>query len=105
MNISESDWKLFGPLREKALARLCDRILSEIAVTSAEDTLSSHEKYLKIYSSIRDHDREVSQIFDGYSRSKALMQLSMIQSHELLEPEEFECFGESTREYLNRFKQ
>ena len=35
MIIPESDWKKFKPLRDKALARLCDRILSEIAATSA----------------------------------------------------------------------
>jgi hypothetical protein len=52
MIIPESDWKKFKPLRDKALARLCDRILSEIAATSAEEALSSHEKYLKIYSQI-----------------------------------------------------
>jgi hypothetical protein len=50
MIIPESDWKKFKPLRDKALATLCDRILSEIAATSAEEALSSHEKYLKIYS-------------------------------------------------------
>ena len=105
MNIPESDWRKFKPLRDRALARLCDQILSEMAATSAEDELSSHEKYLKIYSQITDRDREIDRIFDGYSRSRALSQLAMIQSRQLLEPEEFECFSASTQEYLSRFRQ
>lgn len=31
------------------------------------------------------------------------MQLAQIQSRNLLEPKEFECFSESTREYLAGF--
>jgi len=104
MNIPESDWKKFKPLRDKALENLCDRILSEIAATSAEDALSSHEKYLKIYSQITDHNKELGRIFDGFSRSRALAQLAMIQSRDLLEPGEFECFSESTQEYLAHFR-
>jgi hypothetical protein len=105
MIIPESDWKKFKPLRDKALARLCDRILSEIAATSAEEALSSHEKYLKIYSQIRDHDKQLGLIFDGYSRSRALSQLAMIQSYDLLQREEFGCFSASTQEFLARSRQ
>jgi len=104
MNIPESDWKKFKPLRDRALARLCDQILAKIAATSAEDELSSHEKYLKIYSQITDCDRKIDRVFDGYSRSRALSQLAMIQSHGLLEPKEFECFSESTQEFLGHFR-
>ena len=104
MNIRESDWKKFKPLREKALARFCDRILAEIEATNADDVLSSHEKYLEIYSLVRERDRELGQIFDGYSRSRALMQLAMIQSRNLIEPEEFDCFSESTLEFLTSFR-
>ena len=104
MNIPESDWKKFGPLRDKALANFCDLILSEIDSTNADGALSSHEKYLKIYSLIRDRDKELGQVFDGYSRSKALMQLALIQSRGLLAPEEFSCFSESTQDFLAEFK-
>ena len=103
MNIRESDWKKFKPLRDKALVRFCDQILSQIEATNADDTLSSHEKYLEIYSLVRERDKELGQIFDGYSRSRALMQLAMIQSRNLLEPEEFDCFSESTLQFLTSF--
>lgn len=102
MSIPESDWKKFKPLRDKALARLCDRILAEVESTTADDALSSHEKYLKIYSLVEDRDEELGRIFNGYSRSRMLSQLAMMQTYELLEPEELECFSESTQEYLAR---
>ena len=104
MNIRESDWKKFKPLRDKALARFCDRILAEIKAMNADDTLTSHEKYLEIYSLVRERDKELGRIFDGYSRSKALMQLAMIRSRNLIEPEEFDCFSESTLEFLTSFR-
>lgn len=103
MSIPESDWKKFKPLRDKALAKFCDLVLSEISAISADDMLSSHERYLEIYSLVQDRDKELGQIFDGYARSRALLQLAMIQSRNLLEPEEFDCFSEPTREYLASF--
>jgi hypothetical protein len=104
MNIPESDWKKFKPLRDKALERYCEIALSEIEAASADDTFSNHEKYLKIYSLIIDRDKELGLIFDGYSRSKALIQLAMIQSRNLLELKDFECFSESTQKYLAGFR-
>ena len=104
MNIPEPDWKKFTPLRDKALLRFCDRVITDIQAISSNDTLSSHEKYAEIYSLIRERDKELDLIFDGYSRSKALMQLALIQSRDLLESEEFDCFSESTREYLASFR-
>lgn len=104
MHIPASDWKKFRPLRDKALANLCDLVLTEISATTAEDALSSHQKYLKIYDRIQDYNDEISRIFDGYSRSRALSQLTMMQSHHLLEPEEFGCFSDLTRDYLAQCK-
>ncbi|MCB1695239.1 MAG: hypothetical protein KDI34_03345 [Halioglobus sp.] len=100
MHIPESDWKKFRPLRDKALANLCDKVLTAITATTANDALSSHQKYLKIYDEIQHYDEQIGLIFDGYSRSLALSQLAMIQSHHLLEPEEFAGLSASTREYL-----
>jgi hypothetical protein len=50
----------------------------------SEDALSSHEKYLKIYSQVRDNDKKIGQIFNGYSHSRMLSQLSMMQSYGLM---------------------
>ena len=102
MTVPESDWKKFRPLRDIALERLCDRILAEIGATMADETLSSHEQYLKIYTLIEDRDETLGRIFNGYSRSRMLSQLALMQSFKLLEPEELACFSETTREILAR---
>jgi hypothetical protein len=69
----------------------------------SEDALSSHEKYLKIYSQVKDNDKKIGQIFNGYSRSRMLSQLSMMQSYGLIEPEELERFSTYTQEFLAGF--
>lgn len=102
MSIPESDWKTFKVLRERALARLCDQILSDVATTIADETVSSHDRYLRVYSQVRNHDREIAQLFDGYSRSRALFQLALMQSHDLLTPEELSRFSPSTQAFLAR---
>jgi hypothetical protein len=99
-SVPESDWKKFKPLRDKALARLCDQILAEVGSTMADGALSSHEQYLEIYSLIQKRNKELGRIFDGYSRSRMLSQLSMMQSYELLEPDELASFSESTQDFL-----
>ena len=41
MSVPESDWKKFRPLRDKARARLCDRIFAEVGSTMLENKLIS----------------------------------------------------------------
>lgn len=105
MNIPEADWQTFKALREKALGRLCDRILEDIRDASAKDDISSHEKYLEVYSLVQQRDKELGYIFDGLSRSKALVQLSLIQAKDLATPEELSNFSDATRDYLEHFRQ
>jgi len=103
MDIPETDWKKFKPLREKALERYCERVLKEIDSIKSETDHSRHEMYLKIFAFIEDKDQKLEQIFDGYSRSRALFQLSMFKSEKLLEPADFECFSQETQDYLEAF--
>ncbi|MEM8493458.1 MAG: hypothetical protein AAF756_21785 [Pseudomonadota bacterium] len=103
MSFPESDWKKFKPLREKALAKFCEMVLEEIESIRSENSLSSHEKYLKIYALVSDSDNRIEEIFDGYSRSRALRQLVMFKTEGLLEQSEFACFSEETIEVLGGY--
>ena len=97
MTILEADWKKFTKLKEKALARFCGQVLAEIDGIRANEALSSHDQYLEIFTLIRNRDRELAQIFDYHSRSKALMQLHLIVSRDLLEEKELSQLSEETR--------
>ena len=101
MRIPESDWKQFKPVRDKALDVFCERALALVASTLADETLSNHDKFLQVYATINDRNRVLGRIFDGYSRSRALLQLTMMQSSDLLDANDIDAFSESTKEHLS----
>ena len=96
-SINESDWKLFRQLRSVALERFCQRVLAEIEQLAADDTQSSHDRYLAIYKLMMRRDKELAAAFNDLRRSTALFQLVQIQSHDLLTEEEMGRFGPETR--------
>jgi hypothetical protein len=97
MTISESDWKIFKELKNKALERFSQRILDESLAICGNSALSAHERYRELYSLIHQRDKEMAWAFDGLSRSKARLQLSLMQNLELLTQEELARFSEGFR--------
>lgn len=96
----EPDWKTLRQLREVALERFCQRILTEIDRIGSDSNASFHERYLRVYQVLQRRDRELANAFDAPRRSRALMQLIAITSHRLLEPEELMRFSPQTRQFI-----
>ena len=96
-DIPESDWKIFRELRQIALERFCQRVLTEIKGMSSDANKSFHARYLDVYRHIEQKDRELGRAFDAPRRSQALTQLAVISSLGLIEPEELMRFREETR--------
>jgi|SRR5579872_2148806 len=101
--IKESDWKIFRRVHQAALERYCDSVLSEIRYYATDREMNSHQRYLKIYEIIHERDEKLAVLFDGKSRSKALMQLVGLRHHGLLPDAEFAEFSEETRDEVQRF--
>jgi hypothetical protein len=99
-DIKESDWKIFRQLREVALERFCERVLSEITQLASDTSKTSHERYSAIYRRLLERDKELAKAFDGPRRSVAWFQLVSIQALELLKVEEMERFSEEMRESI-----
>jgi hypothetical protein len=97
-DIKESDWKLFRKMHQIALERFCRRILVEIERINSAGTLSCHQRYLDIFGLIQRRNEEMAQAFDDPRRSTALIQLAVIQSHDLLTEEELSRFSPETRD-------
>jgi len=95
--IKESDWKLLKQIAPVALERFCRRTLAEIDRITSDGTRNYHQRYLVIFAVIRDRDKEIEKAFNGLRRSTALLQLSIIYSHGLLDDEEFLRFSAETR--------
>ncbi len=94
--IPESDWKIWRELQKLALERFCQRALNDVAkFKDAEGT--AHERYLKLYQLVKRRDRKLGEIFDGPSRSNAVVQLSLAVRARVVTSEELERFTEETR--------
>lgn len=100
--IKESDWKIFRQIRSMALERFCQQILSEVKNIDADSARSFHQKYLDIFRLIQRRDKEIARMFDNPRRSKALIRLVEIQSHDLLSADEYLRFSQETRDIIAR---
>lgn len=98
--IKESDWKKFKTLRPLALQRYCDRVMQKVDSIIHDNSKGSHERYLEMYKVVREDDKKLARMFDGFSRSKALFQLVMYYDNDLLSEEEITQFSEETRKRI-----
>ena len=103
MRIAESDWKKFGPLRDKALDRLFNGILREVTLLTTDENQSSEDRYRELYDLVKARDKEIGRIFDGYSRSRAEVQLCLMAENGLVTDEELVQFTEEMRNAVQDF--
>jgi len=90
MHGRESDWKKFTKLKNIALDRFCESVLSESQILCDRENLTAHERYLDLYKLIQTRDKELVRAFDGHSRSRADQQL-------LITDDELSKFSEETQ--------
>jgi len=98
--IKESDWKLFKKLQPLALERYCERVMADVDQIINNTGRDSHERYIEMYKIVRDRDKKLAQMFDAFSRSKALFQLVMYYDNNLLDDEELAQLSDETRERI-----
>jgi hypothetical protein len=96
--MTESEWKLFRKLREVALDRFCQRVLSEVCQMASKDNKGSHERYLAVFKLIDRRNEEMANAFDNPRRSAAMQQLASICYLKLLTDEEMAGFSPGTRD-------
>jgi hypothetical protein len=97
--IPEKDWKVWKPLFEVALNRFCDRTLQEAARYAAGEG-TPHERYLELFRYVKRKDKELAEVFDYFSRSKALIQIALAAKKNLITPEELAAFSDETRDAI-----
>ncbi len=98
--IKESDWKIFKELQPLALQRYCEGIMEEVDQIISDTKRDSHERYIEMYKIVRDGDKKLAHMFDGFSRSRALDQLVMYYGNDLLSEEEVAQLSEETQEKI-----
>jgi hypothetical protein len=95
--ITEADWKVLRHLHPLALERFCDRVLAEIERVTHLSAQSAHQRYLDIFKTIEQRDREIASIFDDPKRSNALTMLARMRSEGLLMEDEFSSLSPEMR--------
>lgn len=100
MDIPEPDWRHLRSLRPLALNRFCSRALDECAAVIADASLTSHQRYLRLFDLVQERDHVLARVFDNPRRSTALLTLMQMVPLELLTPDELASFSEATRERL-----
>lgn len=100
--MKESDWKTFRILREIALERYCERVLSEAGRLAAEPGKTAHDRYLMMYRLMKDRDHHLADMFNDSRRSNALLQLAYIRRDGLLNDQEFGRISSDAQEAVRR---
>src|SRR5678816_4076646 len=77
-DIPESDWRHFREVHRKLLDKFASRSLEEIVAVIEAKKGTAHEKYLKVYELIHEHDEDMGRAFDDVRRSTAVMQLGIM---------------------------
>jgi hypothetical protein len=100
-DVAESDWRVFKRLRESALERYCEEILSEVARVIDRSDESTHERYLAVYRLIQECDQELESIFDTVRRSTAVAQLFNFRRAHLVTNEQFAKLSPELRDRID----
>lgn len=97
--ITESDWKKFKKIKDKALDKFCAAALSDFDNVISGKGASNYDRYISIYKGVQKHDKKLAQLFDGLSRSKAYLQLMLMRSEGLVEEDDLLNLSEHMQEF------
>ncbi len=87
-------------MRPLALQRYCERVMVDIDKIIQNSERDAYERYTEIYKIVDDGDRKMAQMFDGFSRSKALFQLALYYGNNLLNDDEIAQLSEVARDRI-----
>ncbi len=104
-HIKESDWKVFRELSEVALDRAFERGAAQMQALAAEAGKCNRARFWDALNFGNRHRRELPEMFDDASRSRALFQLARIASWGLLTADEMARFSEETRGFVEHVLQ
>ncbi len=100
-DIREKDWKIVRKLKDDVLDRACKRILLKVSEIIADEDKSAHERYLKLWKTLKTEDKDIAFMFDNLRRSTALQQLAHWKFNNLVTDEEMKAFSTETLEKIN----
>lgn len=93
----EADWQVLRSVHDEALEKMCERILAEVIEAGTKPGLTYRQRYLDVYSLVKERDKDVANTFNNWRRSWALITLRFMLKHDLLSAADIARFSEVTR--------
>ena len=98
--ISETDWKYLRSIKDELLASLCRRINETTVEILHRTDMTDYEKYIAVYSNIKDSDDVVAECFNDWRRSTIGQRLISMHRHKLLTEKHLQNLLEKAREFV-----
>lgn len=93
----------FRRLRELALERYCERVLTEVLQLVAQGG-TAHERYLKLWKVLPERDDTIANAFNDVRRSRAIIQILHIVNEDLLTQDELGQFSADLRNRIGAIR-
>lgn len=94
LDISEANWKIFKQIRECALEKYYQQCLNDYVLIAARADMTPRERYLLHYRTVHERDKNLADMFNGLSRSRAFYQLVQIRREGIADPDLVEQLSE-----------
>jgi hypothetical protein len=98
MSLPDQDWRHLKAVHSAALDRYCARILDEATEVIGEQTVSPHERYVRLFRLVQERNDTVAAAFDDLRRSTAIQRLAAMISLNVVSDAELNAFSLSTWE-------
>lgn len=103
--ITESDWKRWKKIRLRAIDDFCAETFRQVQQLADSDD-EIHERHRKLYRLVTDRDREICEVFDPLTRSRAILQIVNLYRVGLIAAHDMQQFSAELqavcREFLAR---
>lgn len=99
-DIPEADWKHIRALQPLLINRLCARINARVGRIINDPALTHHERFLTMFTAIREENQKVAWAFDDWRRSTIRMRIIEIHRQGLFEPGEIAGLSDAMRQRL-----
>lgn len=104
IQVSESDWKYLRERKVDFLSTLCGRINEQSKDILNDQSVSEHEKYLKLYKHIMGSDKIVAECFNDWRRSNIWLKIQFLRHHGILTGEHLNQMSDSLRVLVEHYQ-
>lgn len=96
----EKDWKYMRSIEKELLHTLCSRINDKAVEIATKASGNPHERYLELFTHIRESDKIVANCFNDWRRSTLRIRIFSLCAAGLLQDSHVEHLSENAQAWL-----